>query len=175
VIFALLILLAMPFSVSANYQTFSWEKLGFLAASDSGPDTNSYEVFYNKLSSAINNFASSLNLQKTDLKEAAKQEVEPSVKAERKIVVTAYSSTPDQTDSSPFLTANGSFVKEGVIACNFLKFGTKVRIPEVYGDKILVVQDRMAIYNSHKVDVWMETRAEALQFGVKRLTLEILN
>lgn len=174
-IFALLILLAVPFSASASYQTLSWEKSGFLAVSDNDSYANFYEVFYNKLSSAINNFASSLNLQKTDSKEVVKQEVEPSVKAERKIIATAYSSTPDQTDSSPFLTAEGSFVREGVVACNFLRFGTKVRLPEVYGDKILVVEDRMAIYNNHKVDVWMESRNEALQFGVKKLTLEILN
>jgi len=32
----------------------------------------------------------------------------------------------------------------------------------------------MAIYNSHKIDVWMETRAEAIQFGIKHLTVEIL-
>jgi len=89
-------------------------------------------------------------------------------------IVTAYSSTPDQTDDSPFITAMGSTVRDGIVACNFLKFGTKVRLPEIYGDKVFVVEDRMAKKNSHKLDVWMETREQALQFGVKRLTLEIL-
>jgi 3D (Asp-Asp-Asp) domain-containing protein len=91
-----------------------------------------------------------------------------------KVIVTAYSSTPDQTDSSPFITAKGTQVRDGIVACNFLKFGTMVRLPEVYGDKIFVVEDRMAKYNSHKIDIWMETRAEALQFGVKYLTVEVL-
>ncbi|OGZ34011.1 MAG: hypothetical protein A2Y98_00885 [Candidatus Portnoybacteria bacterium RBG_19FT_COMBO_36_7] len=90
------------------------------------------------------------------------------------MIATAYSSTPDQTDSSPFITANGSFVKDGVVAANFLKFGTMVRFPQVYGDKIFVVEDRMAPKNSHKIDVWMESRSQALQFGVKYLTVEIL-
>jgi len=98
----------------------------------------------------------------------------PSVNETRKVLITAYSSTPDQTDDSPFITAMGSTVRDGIVACNFLKFGTKVRIPEVYGDKIFVVEDRMAKKNSHKIDIWMESRAQALEFGVKYLTVEIL-
>ena len=90
------------------------------------------------------------------------------------VIVTAYSSTPDQTDSSPFITAMGSTVRDGIVACNFLKFGTKVKLPEMYGDKVFVVEDRMAKRNSHKVDVWMPSREQALKFGVKTLTLEIL-
>jgi 3D (Asp-Asp-Asp) domain-containing protein len=172
-VFALLIL-AAPFVASANYQTLSWEKFGFLTKSDSGHQTNSYEFFYNKLSSAINNFTASLNYQKTDL-EVPEQKTIHTVKAKQKIVATAYSSTPDQTDNSPFTTANGKFVREGVAAANFLKFGTKVRFPDVYGDKIFVVEDRMAKRNSHKIDIWMESREQALQFGVKRVNIEILN
>lgn len=96
------------------------------------------------------------------------------IKAVKKIIVTAYSSTPDQTDASPFVTANGTFVRDGIIACNFLPFGAKVRFPDYSGDKIYTVQDRMAWRNSHKMDIWMESRSLALEFGVKRLTVEIL-
>lgn len=106
-----------------------------------------------------------------------KQEKNEKITVDRKynVIVTAYSSTPDQTDSSPFITASGSYVEDGIVACNFLKFGTKIRFPEVYGDKIFVVEDRMAKYNSHKVDIWMAGRQQALEFGVKHLTLEILD
>jgi 3D (Asp-Asp-Asp) domain-containing protein len=93
----------------------------------------------------------------------------------KKILVTAYSSTSDQTDSSPFITANGTYVYDGVVACNFLPFGTKVKFPELYGDKIFTVQDRMAKKNSHKIDIWMVSRTVALQFGVKRLTVEVVD
>ena len=96
------------------------------------------------------------------------------IDVKQNVIVTAYSSTPDQTDDSPFITAMGSSVRDGIVACNFLKFGTKVRLPEVYGDKVFIVEDRMARRNSYKLDVWMETREQALQFGAKRLTLEIL-
>jgi len=88
--------------------------------------------------------------------------------------VTAYSSTPDQTDSTPFITANGAYVYDGLVACNFLPFGTKVKFPEIYGNKIFMVEDRMATYNSHKIDIWMPSRELALQFGVKRLAVEVV-
>ncbi|MBU4142830.1 3D domain-containing protein, partial [Patescibacteria group bacterium] len=89
------------------------------------------------------------------------------------VTVTAYSSTPDQTDSSPFITANGTYVRDGIIAANFLPFGAKVKFPEYMGDKIYTVEDRMAKKNSHKIDIWMSSRELALEFGVKRLAVEI--
>jgi len=92
----------------------------------------------------------------------------------KKVLVTAYSSTHDQTDASPFITANGTYVYDGVVACNFLPFGTKIKFPEVYGDKIFTVQDRMASRNSHKIDIWMTSRSAALQFGVQKLAFEVI-
>ncbi len=89
--------------------------------------------------------------------------------------VTAYSSTVDQTDSSPFITANGKRVSDGTVACNFLPFGTKVSFPEIFGDKVFSVEDRMAEKNNHKIDIWFPSRSEALAFGVQRLKVEILN
>jgi len=90
------------------------------------------------------------------------------------VPVTAYSSTPDQTDSTPFITASGTGVRDGVIACNFLKFGTRVRFPQLYGEKIFVVEDRMAVKNSHKMDIWFVSRDQARQFGIKIAKVEIL-
>ena len=98
----------------------------------------------------------------------------PIVVAQRWVTVTAYSSTLDQTDSTPFITASGSYVGEGTIACNFLRFGTRVRFPQLYGDKIFTVEDRMALKNGNKVDIWFDTRDQAKQFGVKTLKIEVL-
>lgn len=92
----------------------------------------------------------------------------------RRVTVTAYSSTADQTDSTPFITACGTCVRDGVVACNFLKFGARVRFPELYGEKVFVVEDRMALKNSHKIDIWFPTRWEAKQFGVKTVKVEVL-
>lgn len=90
------------------------------------------------------------------------------------VLTTAYSSTPDQTDSTPFITAQGTYVRDGIVAANFLSFGTRVRFPQIYGDKIFIVEDRMAKRNSHKIDIWMSSRQQALEFGARTVKVEIL-
>jgi 3D (Asp-Asp-Asp) domain-containing protein len=91
-----------------------------------------------------------------------------------KMVVTAYSSTPDQTDDTPFITASGKHVKDGIIANNMLPFGTKVRIPEL-GNKIFTVEDRMnKRMGLYRADIWVPTTKEALRLGVKNVTLEVI-
>ena len=100
-----------------------------------------------------------------------------SVKAVKKIevVATAYSSTPDQTDDSPFITASNKYVEDGIIANNMLPFGTKVRIPGLYGDKIFTVEDRMnRRKGDYHIDIWMPDRPSALDFGVKKVEIEVL-
>ena len=90
-------------------------------------------------------------------------------------VITAYSSTIDQCDDDPFIAASGKHVYDGMVAANFLPFGTKIKIPSLYGDKIFTVGDRMnAKYGYGRVDIWQDApRAELLKFGVKRLKMEI--
>jgi 3D (Asp-Asp-Asp) domain-containing protein len=92
-----------------------------------------------------------------------------------KAVITAYTSTPGQTDDSPFIAATGKRVHDGMIAANGLPFGTRIKIPSVYGEKIFVVEDRMnRRYGIGRFDVWLDTtRAEAMKFGVKRVEVEI--
>ena len=96
-------------------------------------------------------------------------------KAHRKVQVsvTAYSSTPDQTDSTPFTTANGSQVRDGIVATNFLPFGTKVRIPELFGDKVFSVEDRMNARYYYKIDVWLPTYEAAKNFGIRYVEVEV--
>ena len=92
-----------------------------------------------------------------------------------KVVMTAYSSTPDQTDDTPFITASGKHVADGMLANNMLPFGTKVRIPKLYGDKIFVIQDRMnKRMGNYRMDIWMPDRQSALNFGVKTVEVEVL-
>ncbi len=90
------------------------------------------------------------------------------------VSATAYSSTVDQCDASPFITASGTHVRDGIIAANFLPFGAKVKIPEMYGDKVFVVEDRMNQRYQSRIDVWMPSRGEALQFGVRTVKIEVL-
>lgn len=92
-----------------------------------------------------------------------------------KAVITAYTSTPDQTDDSPFIAATGKRVYDGMIAANWLPFGTKIKIPALYGDKIFTVDDRMnARYGYGRMDIWLDTtKTEARKFGVKRVEVEV--
>ncbi len=99
---------------------------------------------------------------------------EKSVRA-MKVVITAYSSTPWETDGDPFITAAGTRVRDGIIANNYLLLGTKVRIPEIYGDKIFVVEDRMHWTKSnYHIDIWFPDYWQALNFGAKTTYIEIL-
>ena len=90
------------------------------------------------------------------------------------VFVTAYSSRVEETDSTPFITASGSNVRTGVVAANWLPFGTKIRIPELFGEKIFTVEDRMHRRNADKMDVWFPTTEEALRFGTQVTRVEIL-
>lgn len=93
-------------------------------------------------------------------------------------VMTAYNSEAAQTDDSPCITANGFNVCEhgieDTIAANFLKMGTKVKIPDLYGDRIFVVRDRMNKKHPDRVDIWMKDRASAIKFGVKTAKIQVL-
>ena len=90
-------------------------------------------------------------------------------------IVTAYSSSVDETDSTPFLTASGEYVRDGIVAANFLPFGTRIRIPEVFGNKIFIVKDRMAAKHAEKVDIWFQSKDLAKTFGKKKLNVEVLD
>lgn len=116
----------------------------------------------------------------TKVIEAAKAKAEPKMKAVKtiQVVATAYSSTPDQTDKTPFETALGTMVRDGIIAANFLDFKTKVRIPKLFGDKVFVVEDRMNRRYTDaippRIDLWMPERETAKIFGIKEVEMEIL-
>jgi len=91
------------------------------------------------------------------------------------ITVTGYSSRPEETDDTPFITASGRLVEDGIVAANFLAFGTKVRFPELFGDKIFVVYDRMhERFSEDRIDIWFMTTEEAKNFGIKKTIMEII-
>ena len=90
------------------------------------------------------------------------------------VAVTAYSSSPYETDSSPFITASGDWVQDGIVAANFLSFGTKIKIPELFGDKIFTVQDRMHPRKKYQIDIWFPSRSEALEFGAHYTYIELV-
>jgi len=93
----------------------------------------------------------------------------------RQITVTAYSSTEWETQGDPFITASGERVKDGIVANNFLPFGTEIKLPEIFGDKIFIVQDRMHFRKSdYHFDIWLPSYKQALNFGAQTSNIEIV-
>ena len=124
---------------------------------------------------AIANSPQAIMFDSHNIKMPSRLPISASRKAHKtvKVTITAYSSTVDQCDGDPFITANGTHVRDGIVAANFLPFGTKVKIPELYGEKIFTVEDRMNARYYYKIDIWMPTREQAKQFGVKYVEVEI--
>lgn len=90
-----------------------------------------------------------------------------------RVLSTAYSSTADQTDGDPFVTASGERVRPGTMAANFLPLGTKVRI----GRTIYTITDRMnaRFNNKYVVDIWKPSRSEAIAHGARILEMEVIS
>ncbi len=84
--------------------------------------------------------------------------------------VTAYSSSLDETQGNPFITASGQRVRDGIIACSRdYPFGTRFLIE----GKLYVCLDRLARKYDHRIDIWKPNKAEALQFGRRKLPIEV--
>jgi 3D (Asp-Asp-Asp) domain-containing protein len=92
-----------------------------------------------------------------------------------KVWVTAYSSTPEETDDTPLITAKGTPVRHGIVATNLFPFGTLLKIPAFFGDEIFIVEDRMHSRKENFVDVWMPSKEEAINFGIHYTEILVLN
>lgn len=98
--------------------------------------------------------------------------------------ISAYTSRRCETDDTPFFTSTGENVRPGIIAVGrkimpngaytrkpFLQYGTKVKI----NGKVYEVQDIMNNrYQGYYLDIWMKSYREAIQFGRRKLKVEIL-
>lgn len=102
------------------------------------------------------------------------------------VTATAYNSLAGQTDSTPCIAARGYDLceadQENVIAANFLPIGAKIAVPELSGDKVYTVVDRMnARYSkfcsgtSCRMDFWMRNYDDARKFGKQTLEIIILS
>lgn len=91
-----------------------------------------------------------------------------------RVKVTAYTSSADECGNNLGITASGEPASDGTLACNFLPFGTKVRIPKLFGRKEFTVKDRMSKCKHGFVDVWVETKKTAFKIGKRSLNVVIL-
>ena len=88
--------------------------------------------------------------------------------------ITAYSSSHDETDDTPFITAYMTNVREGIVATNMFPFGTKIQIPDLFGEKIFVVEDKMHRRKKNFIDIWMPSKEEAKKFGISFTQIVVL-
>ena len=93
--------------------------------------------------------------------------------------ISAYNSEIGQCDSTPCITASGYNLcengQEDSVAANWLPFGTRIRIPELFGDRVFIVRDRMSEKYSNRLDIWMLEKADAKKFGVRVALIEIFD
>ncbi len=93
---------------------------------------------------------------------------------------TAYTPSPYETDSTPCITAAGTRVRSGVVASNFLPLGTILEItpesaPKNLPQNLFIVEDRMSSrFEQRLIDIWFPDKESALEFGRRKLTLEVV-
>lgn len=140
------------------------------------PIANPLHMAFNA-SGLVANYAQAKELSPASFPNTFPQSEKGEPRKTMKIAVTAYNSLPGQTDGSPCITANGFNLcknnKQDQIAANFLPFGTKVKFPELYGDQIFTVSDRMNARYWYHTDIWMRNYSDADKFGLKYTTIEI--
>ncbi len=179
-ILLLIILLAMFVSIplATKADLFDW-----LGSRSGDPNSNektwSFDMLYSNLQSkkalaSPNISQNSSVLAISGLSTPQKQRIKSDPRTFA-VTATGYSSSVDQTDSTPFITASNTFVRDGVIAANFLPIGTRIRIPALYGDKQFIVEDRMNSRYWYNIDLWFASRDAARTFGVKKIVIEIVS
>jgi 3D (Asp-Asp-Asp) domain-containing protein len=109
---------------------------------------------------------------------------------------TAYNSVPEQTNSQPFVTATGTRTRFGIIAVSrdllpkHIPYGSLVRIRDLGnfhdgrgygryqamldGQDHFIVEDTLNIRKQQQIDLWFETVPQALEWGVRRVEVEVV-
>lgn len=100
-------------------------------------------------------------------------ETEP-VEDRRVMQITAYTAN-DFSMNGLGITANGERVQEGrtIAADKSIPFGTEIFIPEL--DRTYTVSDRGGAISRGRLDLYMDSRADAMEFGVQELEVIIRN
>ena len=99
-------------------------------------------------------------------------EIEPEPEDRRVMKITAYTKNDKGMDGLG-ITTSGEMVQEGrtIAADKSIPFGTEIYIPEL-GEQF-VVTDRGGSIKGDRLDLFMESRKDAMKFGVKRLEVWI--
>jgi 3D (Asp-Asp-Asp) domain-containing protein len=96
-----------------------------------------------------------------------------------KVVATGYSSSPYETDSTPFITASNTATREGIIALSRdLLRPYNPDAPFAFGDRVqlgdigeFIVEDSMHRRWKRRADIWFPSKREAIRFGKQEVNL----
>ena len=96
---------------------------------------------------------------------------------DQKATFTAYNAVPEQTDSTPCITASGYNICDQetlpkIVASNKYKFGT---ILDIEGFGRYTVEDRTATKYKDRIDMLFETYEGAINFGKRELNYKVIN
>jgi 3D (Asp-Asp-Asp) domain-containing protein len=89
------------------------------------------------------------------------------------MTVTAYTSSVDECDDTPFITASQDSCRLGVVAADTMfKFGTKLLINGYNDGRPCIVLDRGSKIKGYSLDVWMKTKKEARVWGRRKIKVK---
>lgn len=91
--------------------------------------------------------------------------------------VTGYSSSVNETDDSPTITASNTTTRHGVVANNCLPLGTEIELKGLRGVEsgIYYVEDTKAPrFGCEWIDVWRSSKGSARKVGVQHTTVRIV-
>ena len=87
------------------------------------------------------------------------------------VKASAYTSAPNEGGAYAY---NGERLREGHIAADLtvLPLNTKIYIPEL--NRICTVVDKGSAIKNNKIDIFMNSRQKAMQWGIKNITIYVL-
>lgn len=91
---------------------------------------------------------------------------------EKEVITTAYTLSPDETDNSPCVSASGRnlcLYPDNSVAYNLAPYGTAVEI----NGKIYQVWDRVSQKYNERVDILMQDKQTALEFGKQKIKIKV--
>lgn len=87
------------------------------------------------------------------------------------VKASAYTSAPNEGGAYAY---NGERLRDGHIAADFkvLSLGTKVYIPQF--NKVFTVVDTGSAIRGNKIDIWMPTKKQCFEWGVRSIEIYVL-
>ena len=85
--------------------------------------------------------------------------------------MSAYTASDDECGNSNGITASGTHAKQGrtIAAPSWIPFGTKV----IIGGHEYLVEDRGGYICDNRLDIYMDSREDAMEFGRKELEVTV--